>query len=90
MPQCLFVLRYSENEVQLTDVLLRPEVLVFGPLWTVIPGNKAILPILWSLFPYHCYQLDTDFIVNDELMRTGYVVKPIAGRCGNNIDLVSH
>jgi glutathionylspermidine synthase len=37
--------------VRLIDVLLRPEVLVFEPLWTVIPGNKAILPVLWSLFP---------------------------------------
>ena len=66
------------------------EVLVFEPLWTVIPGNKAILPILWSLFPHHRYLLDTDFTVNDELVKTGYAVKPIAGRCGSNIDLVSH
>lgn len=41
---------HPQNEVRLIDVLLRPEVLVFEPLWTVIPGNKAILPILWSLF----------------------------------------
>ncbi|VDZ76814.1 glutathionylspermidine synthase [Salmonella bongori] len=27
---------------------------------------------------------------NDELVQTGYAVKPIAGRCGSNIDLVSH
>ncbi|MDU3049108.1 MAG: bifunctional glutathionylspermidine amidase/synthetase [Escherichia coli] len=53
-------------------------------------GNKAILPILWSLFPHHRYLLDTDFTVNDELVKTGYAVKPIAGRCGSNIDLVSH
>ncbi|EBE1620383.1 CHAP domain-containing protein [Salmonella enterica] len=81
---------HPENEVRLIDVLLRPEVLVFEPLWTVIPGNKAILPILWSLFPHHRYLLDTDFTVNDELVQTGYAVKPIAGRCGSNIDLVSH
>lgn len=72
--------------MRLIDVLLRPEVLVFEPLWTVIPGNKAILPILWSLFPHHRYLLDTDFTVNDELVKTGYAVKPIAGRCGSNID----
>ncbi|WP_058913151.1 bifunctional glutathionylspermidine amidase/synthase [Entomohabitans teleogrylli] len=81
---------HPENEVRLIDVLLRPEVLVFEPLWTVIPGNKAILPILWSLFPHHRYLLDTDFEVNDELIKTGYAVKPIAGRCGSNIDLISH
>jgi glutathionylspermidine amidase/synthetase len=52
------------------------------------PGNKAILPVLWSLFPHHRYLLDTDFVVNDELAKTGYAVKPISGRCGNNIDLI--
>ncbi|KNC12078.1 glutathionylspermidine synthase [Klebsiella sp. RIT-PI-d] len=81
---------HPECEVRLIDVLLRPEVMVFEPLWTVIPGNKAILPILWSLFPHHRYLLDTDFVVNEELAKTGYAVKPIAGRCGSNIDLVSH
>lgn len=78
------------DQVRLMDVLLRPEVMVFEPLWTVIPGNKAILPILWSLFPHHQYLLDTDFTVNDELKQTGYAIKPVGGRCGNNIGLVSH
>lgn len=78
------------NDVRLIDVLLRPEIRVFEPLWTVIPGNKSILPILWALFPHHPYLLDTDFEINDELRQTGYAVKPIAGRCGNNIGLVDH
>ncbi len=78
------------GEVRLIDVLLRPEVLVFEPLWTVIPGNKAILPVLWSLFPNHRYLLNTAFEVTDELAKTGYAVKPISGRCGSNIDLVSY
>lgn len=81
---------HPNNEVRLIDVLLRPEVMVFEPLWTVIPGNKAILPVLWSLFPHHPYLLDTDFEVTDVLAKTGYAIKPISGRCGSNIDLVSH
>ena len=68
---------HPQGEVRLIDVLLRPEVLVFEPLWTVIPGNKAILPVLWQLFPNHRYLLDTDFEVNDLLAKTGYAVKPI-------------
>ncbi|MCZ9454619.1 bifunctional glutathionylspermidine amidase/synthase [Klebsiella michiganensis] len=79
---------HPNNEVRLIDVLLRPEVLAFEPLWTVIPGNKAILPVLWSLFPNHRYLLDTDFVVNEQLAESGYAVKPISGRCGNNIDLI--
>jgi glutathionylspermidine amidase/synthetase len=70
------------------DVLLRKNVMVFEPLWTLIPSNKAILPVLWSLFPNHKYLLNTAFELNDELLQTGYVVKPIVGRCGANIQLI--
>lgn len=74
--------------VRLVDVLLRPTVQVFEPLWTLIPSNKAILPILWSLFPQHRYLLDSAFELTDALKQHGYVIKPIAGRCGDNISLV--
>ncbi len=80
---------HPENEVRLIDVLLRPEVLVFEPLWTVIPGNKSDPAHPVVALPASSL-LDTDFTVNDELVRGGYAVKPIAGRCGSNIDLVSH
>ena len=39
--------------VTLVDLLLRPEVMVYEPFWTLIPSNKAILPILWHMFPEH-------------------------------------
>ncbi|WP_392558434.1 bifunctional glutathionylspermidine amidase/synthase [Orbus mooreae] len=81
---------HPENHVRLIDVLLRPEINVFEPLWTVIPSNKAILPVLWSLFPNHRYLLESTFELNDHLIQQGYAIKPIAGRCGNNIELVSH
>lgn len=81
---------HPENHVRLIDVLLRPEVNVFEPLWTVIPSNKAILPVLWSLFPNHRYLLESTFALNDDLIKNGYAIKPIAGRCGNNIELVNH
>ncbi|ASM55071.1 glutathionylspermidine amidase/synthetase [Pseudoalteromonas nigrifaciens] len=73
---------------RLADVLLRKNVMVFEPLWTLIPSNKAILPVLWSLFPNHKYLLNTAFELSNELLQTGYVVKPIVGRCGANIQLV--
>lgn len=81
---------HPENKVRLIDVLLRPEVTVFEPLWTVIPSNKAILPILWSLFPNHRYLLEASFELDDELIKHGYAIKPIAGRCGSNIELIGH
>jgi glutathionylspermidine amidase/synthetase len=72
---------------RLVDVLLRKEVMVYEPLWTLIPSNKAILPILWQLFPNHPYLLNAQFTLTDELRDKGYAVKPIAGRCGFNISI---
>lgn len=74
-----------EGAPRLVDVLLRPEVMVYEPLWTLIPSNKAILPILWELFPDNRYLLETSFELSDDLRREGYVAKPIVGRCGANI-----
>lgn len=76
-----------DHAPRLIDVLLRPEVMVFEPLWTLIPSNKAILPVLWELFPDHPYLLESHFELTPELAEKGYVSKPIVGRCGKNITL---
>jgi len=73
---------------RLSDVLLNDSIMIYEPMWTLIPSNKAILPVLWSLFPNHPLLLNTSFELSDELRETGYVVKPIVGRCGENIQLV--
>lgn len=70
---------------RLVDVLLREEVMVFEPLWTLIPSNKAILPVLHSMFPNLRYLLNSSYELTDDLRRSGYVAKPIVGRCGENI-----
>ena len=72
---------------RLVDVLLRPEVMVYEPLWTLVMSNKAILPILWQLFPQHPYLLNSQYSLTEDFESRGYVVKPIAGRCGFNISL---
>jgi glutathionylspermidine amidase/synthetase len=75
----------ATQKPRLVDVLLREEVMVFEPLWTLIPSNKAILPVLWSMYPNNRYLLETSFDLSDDMRRKGYVVKPIVGRCGENI-----
>ncbi len=72
---------------RLVDVLLRQDVMVYEPLWTLIPSNKAILPILSSLFPTHPYLLRTTYALTDDLVAKGYVAKPIVGRGGSNISI---
>ena len=78
----------STKTIRLTDVLLQKQVMVFEPLWSLIPSNKAILPVLWSLFPNHPLLLHSAFELNDDLIASGYVIKPIVGRCGSNISLL--
>lgn len=75
---------------RLADVLLCKDIMVFEPLWTLIPSNKAILPVLWALFPNHPLLLNTSFTLNEDLVQSGYVIKPIVGRCGANIKLIDH
>ncbi|NCW74774.1 MAG: CHAP domain-containing protein, partial [Gammaproteobacteria bacterium] len=74
---------------ELVDVLLNSDVMVYEPLWSLIPSNKAILPVLWSLYPSNPYLLESQFELSSRLKRMGYVKKPIVGRCGHNIEMVS-
>ncbi len=72
---------------RLVDVLLREEVMVFEPLWTLVTSNKAILPVVKQMFPSSRFLLNTAFELTDELRAGGYAAKPIVGRCGANIAL---
>lgn len=56
------------------------------PSWKMILSNKAILPILWQLFPNHPLLLDSYFNSPNNL--TDYVKKPLLSREGANISLV--
>jgi len=69
-------------------VLLRRDVRVFEPLWTLIPSNKAILAVLWQLYPNHPHLLNSQFELTDDLRGKDYVIKPIVGRCGANISIM--
>jgi glutathionylspermidine amidase/synthetase len=80
--------REKHSAPRLVDVLLRKGVMVFEPLWTLIPSNKAILPVLWRLCPNHPYLLNSAFELRDSLLKSGYAVKPIVGRGGSNISLI--
>ena len=75
--------------VRLCDVLLGSEdIHVFEPMWKMIPGNKAILPILSEMFPDHTNLLKTTWEPTAEMVAAGYARKPIVGRQGMNVALV--
>jgi glutathionylspermidine synthase len=57
------------------------------PSWKMILSNKAILPILWELFPNNEFLLPAYFTDNS---MQDYVKKPILSREGANIEIVKH
>ncbi|MCW3081391.1 glutathionylspermidine synthase family protein, partial [Segetibacter sp.] len=55
------------------------------PAWKMLLSNKAILPILWELFPEHPNLLPSYFETGK---LTSYVKKPILSREGANINII--
>jgi glutathionylspermidine synthase len=55
------------------------------PAWKMILSNKAILPLLWELYPDHPLLLPA---YSDSGKLTDYVKKPILSREGANINIV--
>jgi glutathionylspermidine synthase len=53
------------------------------PAWKMILSNKAILPILWQLFPDHPSLLPA----SREPLPGGWVRKPLLGREGSNVTI---
>jgi glutathionylspermidine synthase len=56
------------------------------PAWKMILSNKALLPLLWQLYPGHPYLLPAYF---ESGKLQDYVKKPILSREGANIDIVA-
>jgi len=55
------------------------------PSWKMLLANKAILPVLWELFPNHPYLLASYYNRPTHLMH--FVKKPILSREGANITM---
>jgi len=60
---------------------------VIEPPWKSVLSNKAILPVLWKLFPDHPNLLPAYF---DNKFSNNYVRKPFFSREGSNIHIVKN
>lgn len=54
------------------------------PSWKILLSSKAILPVLWEMFPNHPYLLESYFEPKNLI---NYVKKPIYSREGANVSL---
>jgi glutathionylspermidine synthase len=66
--------------------LLREKLSLIEPAWRMILSNKAILPILWEMYPNHPNLLPAYF--SPEKLGDTYVEKPILSREGGNVRVV--
>ena len=56
------------------------------PLWKLVLGSKAVLPVLWELFPDSPYLLPA--YADGPHGMAAYATKPLMGREGSNVTLV--
>lgn len=63
----------------------RNRALWIEPAWRMILSNKAILPVLWHLYPQHPLLLKTYYDQGD---LKDFVKKPVLSREGANIEIV--
>ena len=59
---------------------------ILEPPWKAILSDKAILPVLWKLFPNHPNLLEC--VMGRQELDGGYVQKPCLGREGSNVSVV--
>jgi glutathionylspermidine synthase len=64
-----------------------PETQWIEPLWKTLLSNKAILAVLWEMYPGHPNLLPAS--LGDPGMLTEYVRKPLLGREGANVQIVA-
>jgi len=80
----------EEFGTHLLDTLARPEprdrTQWIEPIWKMLWSNKALLPVLWELFPDHPNLLAASF--SEGIVAEPYVKKPKFGREGANVTIV--
>ena len=70
----------------LTQVVLKDLCVILNPAYTMLYQSKAMLKILWDLFPKHPLLLETTLSPQD-FKRRSYVEKVIYGREGENVKI---
>jgi glutathionylspermidine synthase len=80
----LYPYEWLINEEFGNNLLINNSTTWIEPFWKMILSNKAILAVLWKLYPYNKYLLPTYF---DKDYLTNYVKKPILSREGANVSI---
>jgi glutathionylspermidine synthase len=68
----------------LTQIVKNQKAIILNPAYTLMFQSKAMLKILWDLYPNHPLLLETSY---EPLVGKKYVSKPIFGREGGNVKI---
>ncbi len=60
------------------------------PAWKAIISNKALLPLLWEMFPNHPNLLESYFAQDAHPPMNSYVIKPLFSREGANVRIIEN
>jgi glutathionylspermidine synthase len=71
----------------LTQIVKNRKAVIVNPAYTLLFQSKGILKVLWDLFPYHPFLLET---ANKPLPYKSYVEKVMLGREGANVKIVDN
>ncbi|AMA48772.1 glutathionylspermidine synthase family protein [Flavobacterium covae] len=83
----LYPYEWMINETFGKNIILdKNETFWIEPSWKMLLSNKALLPILWRLYPDHEFLLASYFDSPENL--TSWCEKPILSREGSNIKLI--
>jgi glutathionylspermidine synthase len=78
-------LEESDLALILKDIIQNQKAIIFNPAYTLMFQSKAILKILWDLYPNHPLLLETSF---EPLVGKKQVQKPIFGREGGSVSIL--
>ena len=84
----LYPWEWLTNEDFGKNILVDNECIWIEPSWKMILSNKAILPILWEMYPDHKNLLPAFF--EHKEMVGDYVIKPILSREGANVTIIKN
>lgn len=84
----LYPWEWLVNEPFFEQLLSNPQVYWIEPAWKMILSNKAILPVLWKLYPNCPYILECYF--EEENSLKDFVKKPVYSREGANISIIKN
>lgn len=71
---------------RMLESLERQQIQVIEPIWKMLWSNKALLAVLWELFPHHPNLLEAH--LNERGSLRSFAKKPLMSREGANVTLV--